>query len=107
MRRITEEWFEKHDFIDCPAYSTTDLIAHKLRFPVYRHDTSIVIQCELIVWDNGKYMINVYDGEYGRARYASWYLRENCDIVRTIKKRINKKLKELGLKHYEQVQSPL
>ena len=101
MRRITEEWLKKNGFIPYPVYSTPKHKAYKIRFPVYKYDTSVEIQCEIIIWDNRQYTVDVYDGEYGRAKYASWYLGVDCDIVRTINRKINKKLKELGLKKNE------
>ena len=74
------------------------------RFPVYRYNKFVTLECELqVVLGENDIKVNVYD--YGtNNKYAAFYYSEygNCSkFMKEIHNKINKKLNTLGVERIE------
>jgi len=95
--RYDIKWFEEHGFQPCSWIDSDGKQPHYYRFNVYRNNYDVRIDCEIIIYHNGAFDIDVYDGSFGKAKYAPWYAGEDNDVVRKIKQKIDEKTSQLGL----------
>lgn len=94
---FTKKWFEDHGFVKCSWKDIDGETPWVYRFNVYRNNFDIKIDCEIIIYANNNIIIDVYDGSFGRAKFAPWYLNDNTKIVKQIKERIENKVRGMGI----------
>ena len=101
-QNISKEWLIANGFHYNKILSNEDGEVYTYRFPVYKYEGFIVLECELMArLDEGDVLINVY--EYSTTnKYAPFYYQEygNYDkMLECIWTKINKLgIKEDGLK---------
>lgn len=100
-QNISKEWLIANGFHYNKTLSNEDGEVYTYRFPVYKYEGFIVLECELMAkLDKGDVLINVY--EYSTTnKYAPFYYQEygNYDkMLECIWTKINKVIKKLGIK---------
>ena len=100
-QNISKEWLIVNGFHYNKTLSNEDGEVYTYRFPVYKYEGFIVLECELMAkLDEGDVLINVY--EYSTTnKYAPFYYQEygNYDkMLECIWTKINKVIKKLGIK---------
>ncbi len=100
-QNISKEWLIANGFHYNKTLSNEDGEVYTYRFPVYKYEGFIVLECELMAkLDEGDVLINVY--EYSTTnKYAPFYYQEygNYDkMLECIWTKINKVIKKLGIK---------
>lgn len=100
-QNISKEWLIANGFHYNKILSNEDGEVYTYRFPVYKYEGFIVLECELMAkLDEGDVLINVY--EYSTTnKYAPFYYQEygNYDkMLECIWTKINKVIKKLGIK---------
>ncbi len=94
---MDKQWLMEHDFKQCSWMDKEGLYPYYYRFNVYRDDYDARLDCEITIYQDGAFDIDVFDGAYSRAKYAPWYNGDDTGIVRQIKKKIDKVVSKLGL----------
>lgn len=97
MKKFSEEWLCANSFKQCSWIDKNGKHPYYYRFNVYRSNNDVSIDCEITIYDDGAFDIDVYDGNFGRAKYAPWYSGDDTDIVRKIKKKVDKVVGGFGL----------
>ena len=99
---ITKDWLYKNEFRYNRRYSGKEDSVYTYRFPLMKYKNSKLssVECELFIYyPEGKVLINVY--HYGtRDKYFPFYSNDYGKwdkVLGGIYKKINGKLKELGI----------
>lgn len=97
---VNKKWLQKHNFMYNKNYSDDETEVYSYRFPVYKHESYTVLECELsVVFGDPTVIINVYD--YGStAKYAPFYYAEYGvwdKMLTVIWRNIDRKLKQLDI----------
>lgn len=100
---ITYGWLNKNGFRYSRRFSTKESEAWEITFPVYRSGDTVVLDGEIVVYDDGEVRINVVDtGSYVRAYWAPFFYppdwKEHHPILEIVSGKIERKLKALGIK---------
>lgn len=102
-KKVTKKWLLQNGFQYNRLFSSEESEVYTYRFPVYQYGEFITLECELMVdRSSGEVKVNVYDYNT-RSRYAPFYAyqcRNARPILTKIQKRIQRKMKTLGIKNW-------
>lgn len=103
-KNMTKEWLLANGFRYNRLFSGDKSEVYTYRFPLYRYNKFVTLECELqVVLGEDDIIVNVYD--YGtNNKYAAFYYSEYGNYSKFIKEihyKIDKKLNKLGVKRKE------
>ena len=99
IRDYSKEFLQKHKFRYSSFLSEYGDEVYTYKFPLITYCKTTTIECEIAVSvTTGVVNLNVYNAGT-KELYASYYDREfgNCELLKSIGMKIDKKLKELGI----------
>lgn len=97
-KNLSHSWLKQNNFRYSQIFSDSDINAYTYRFPIYKYGTSVILECELVMYeDTGEVRIDVYDNN--RNKYAPFYYdsKVHDNFITKLDKKIKRKLKELGI----------
>lgn len=98
-RNVTKDWLKQNNFHYSRIYSDIETEAYTYRFPVYKYNAKVILECELVLYeDTGEVKINVYDNNYN-SKCAAFYCESNVynKFVSKIEKKIKNEIRKLGI----------
>lgn len=99
IKDYSKHFLQKHRFRYSSYLSEYNDEIYTYRFPLITYNKITTIECEIAVSvTTGVVNLNVYNAGT-KELYASYYDREfgNCELLKSIDMKIEKKLKELGI----------
>ena len=99
-KNITKDWLLSNGFRYSRTLSDEDTEVFTYRFPIYKYEGFIILECELrVILGENKVFIDVYDHNTIN-KYAPFYYSEYGDYSIMLKEiwiKINKELKKLNI----------
>ena len=100
-RNMTKDWLVSNGFHYNRIFSNNDADVYTYRFPVYKYERFIILECEMkVILGEDNVYINVFD--YNTLnRYAPFYYMEYgnyTSMLKEIWQKIDKELNKLGIK---------
>lgn len=99
IKDYSKEFLQKYKFKYSSYLSEYNDEVYTYKFPLNTYNKITTIECEIAVSvTTGVVNLNVYNAGT-KELYASYYDREfgNCELLKSIDMKIDKKLKELGI----------
>ena len=100
-KKPTKTWLYNHGFKHSKIISDEFVDAYTYRFPVYRYNMLILLECEILIFlQTGEVRLNVFDNNT-RDVYAPFYCYEyggKNSVLIQINNKIERELKKLGIK---------